>query len=155
MRAGPARLTEMAYDKLRRAFDAGLFDRELCEIAAPPTQQEIDDAESDLGLPISDELRQLLLAWGGSDLHEIRIHSAAELSVIGGLIAFATDYSGSLFMTDPEDGGAVYADDAHSGETIYLAPSVSAFVDDFLLGPKGEDFYGEDWVRALRENGLA
>jgi len=145
----------MAYEKLRRAFDAGLFDRELCEIAAPPTREQIEPAEIDLGLPISEDLRELLLVWGGSDLHEIRVHSPAELGVVGGLIAFATDYSGSLFMTDPEDGGAVYADDAHSGETIYLAPTVSAFIDDFLLGAKGEDFYGEDWVRALKAHGLA
>ena len=145
----------MAYEKLRRAFDAGLFDRELCEIAAPPAQEDIAHAEADLGLPISADLRDLLLAWGGSDLHEIRIHGPAELSVAGGLLVFATDYSGSLFMADPEDGGAVYADDAHSGETIYLAPSIGAFVDDFLLGAKGEDFYGEDWVRALKAHGLA
>jgi hypothetical protein len=144
----------MAYEKIRRALDAGIFDSELCEIVTPPTDEQIAHAESTLGVALNDELRQLLRAWGGSDLHEILIHDPAQLRRADGLIEFAADYSGTRFMADTAD-GTVHADDAHSGEIIYLAPSVAAFIDDFLLGAKGEDFYGEDWVRELKAHGLA
>lgn len=144
----------MAYEKIRRALDAGLFDAELCALATPPAPREVERAERALGLPLGVELRELLIAWGGSDLHEISIHGPDRLRVQDGLIEFAGDYSGTRFMLDPAD-GAVHADDAHSGETICLAPSVAGFINDFLLGAKGEDFYGEDWVRALKAHGIA
>jgi hypothetical protein len=144
----------MAYEKIRRALDAGIFDPELCEIIAPPTDGEIARAEGALGVALPEELRALLRAWGGSDLHEILFHAPDNLRIADGQIEFAADYSGTRFMADAET-GAVHADDAQSGETIYLAPSVAAFINDFLLGAKGEDFYGEDWVRELKARGLA
>lgn len=144
----------MAYEKLRHALDAGLFDPELCDIVAPPTEGEISAAEAAAGFPFSADHRALLLAWGGSDLHEIVIHAAPEVHrAEQGMIEFAADYSGSLFLYD--DDGAVHAEDVQSGELLYLAPSIPAFIDDFLLGEKGEDFYGEDWVRELKALGLA
>lgn len=145
----------MAYEKIRRAIDAGIFDPELCDIVAPPTSDQIAQAERALGLPLSEDHLELLRAWGGSDLHEILIHGPGQLHVADGLIEFAADYSGTRFKYAPDEDGAVYADDAQSGETLYLAPSVRAFIDDFLLGAKGEDFYGEDWVRELKARGLA
>ena len=145
----------MSYEKIQRALDAGLFDPALCEIVTPPAEEEIDRAESALGVPLNSEHRALLRAWGGSDLHEIIIHGPAQVRLDAGMVEFAADYSGTLFRYDPNEGGAVYADDVQSGETIYLAPSVSVFINDFLLGAKGEDFYGEDWVRELKALGLA
>jgi hypothetical protein len=142
----------MAYEKLQRAVDAGLFDPELCEIVTPPTDAEIDAAEAVAGFTFSAEHRALLLAWGGSDLHEIVIHAPDRVHDAEGMIEFGADYSGSLFRYD--ESGAVYADDAQSGEVLHLAASLPEFIDDFLLGAKGEDFYGEDWVRELDALGL-
>lgn len=144
----------MAYEKLRRAVDAGLFDPELCEIVPPPSEAEIAAAEAAAGFAFRPEHRALLLAWGGSDLHEIIIHSPERVRrVEEGMIEFAADYSGSLFRYDDE--GHVHAEDAQSGELLYLAVSLPEFIDGFLLGEKGEDFYGEDWVRELKALGLA
>jgi hypothetical protein len=143
----------MAYEKLKRALEAGLFDPELCEIVAPPTEAEIDQAQADSGLTFSTDHRALLREWGGSDFHEILIHAPGQVREAEGMIEFAADYSGSLFRYDSE--GAVHADDAQSGETLYLCASLPEFINDFLLGAKGEDFYGEDWVAELRNLGLA
>lgn len=144
----------MSYEKISRALDAGVFAADLCELAKPPAEDEIARAAAELGVKLSPDHLELLRAWGGSDLHEIRIHAPAQLRVGAGLVEFADDYSGSVFKYDPED-GAVYADDDVSGETIYLAASVAGFINEFLLGAQGEDFYGEDWVRELRARGLA
>ena len=144
----------MAYEKLQRAFEAGLFDPELCEVVTPPTDADIDAAAAASGLVFRAEHRALLRAWGGSDLHEIVIHAPAQVREVEGMIEFATDYSGSFFRYAPEESGAVYADDAQSGETIYLAASLPEFIDDFFLGGKGIDFYGEDWVEELKAYGL-
>lgn len=144
----------MTYEKLKRALDAGLFDPELCDIVAPPVEADIARAEQSLGVTFSAEHRALLLEWGGSDLHEIVIHAPDQVHVEDGLIEFAADYAGSLFHYAPDEGGAVYADDVQSGETIHLAASLPEFINEVLLGAKGEDFYGEDWVRELRALGL-
>ncbi|HEX4328372.1 MAG TPA: SMI1/KNR4 family protein [Burkholderiales bacterium] len=145
----------MSYEKLRRALDAGLFDPELCEIVPPPSEADIARAEQALGVAFSAEHRTLLLEWGGSDLHEIVIHAPDQVHVNEGLVEFAADYAGNLFHYAPDEGGAVYADDVQSGETIFLAASLPEFINELLLGAKGEDFYGEDWVRELKVLGLA
>jgi len=145
----------VSYAKISQALDTGVFAADLCEIATPPSSAEIDRAAVALAVKLRDDHLDLLRTWGGSDLHEIRIHGAAQLRVDdAGLIEFADDYSGSVFKYDPQD-GAVYAIEAASGETLYLAASVAEFINEFLLGPKGEDFYGEDWVRELKARGLA
>ncbi len=144
----------MGYEKISRALDAGVFAADMCEIARPPAGDEIARAAAELDVNFSEDHTELLRTWGGSDLHEIRIHAPAQLRVVDGLIEFADDYSGSVFKYDPDD-GAVYADDDVSGETIYLAASVAEFINEFLLGVRGEDFYGEDWVRELKARGLA
>ena len=144
----------MTYEKLRRALDAGLFDPELCEIVAPPSEADIAHAEQSLGIAFSPEHRTLMLEWGGSDLHEIVIHAPDQVHMNEGLVEFAGDYAGSLFHYAPDEGGAVYADDVQSGETILLAASLPEFINEVLLGKKGEDFYGEDWVRELHALGL-
>jgi hypothetical protein len=145
----------VTYEKLRRALDAGLFDPELCEIVAPPSEADITRAEHALGITFSLEHRGLLLEWGGSDLHEIVIHAPDQVHVNQGLVEFAGDYAGNLFHYAPGEGGAVYADDVQRGETILLAASLPEFINEVLLGAKGEDFYGEDWVRELKVLGLA
>ena len=144
----------MSYEKISRALDAGVFAADMCEIAKPPVEDDIFRVATALGVTFSEDHVELLRTWGGSDLHEIRIHAPTQLRLVDGLIEFADDYSGSAFKYDPDD-GAVYADDDASGETIYLAASVAEFINDFLLGAKGEDFYGEDWVRELKARGLA
>ncbi|MDB5807679.1 MAG: hypothetical protein JWN73_5001 [Betaproteobacteria bacterium] len=145
----------MAYEKLKRALDAGLFDPELCDIVAPPVEADIAHAEQALGVTFSPDHRALLLEWGGSDLHEIVIHAPGQVHVEDGLIEFAADYAGNLFHYAPDEEGAVYADDVQSGETIQLAASLPEFINEVLLGAKGEDFYGEDWVRELKALNLA
>ncbi|HEY4374166.1 MAG TPA: hypothetical protein VGN52_19735 [Burkholderiales bacterium] len=142
----------MAYEKLRRAVDAGLFDPELCDIVPPPSQADVAAAEA-AGFAFSPEHRALLLAWGGSDLHEIVVYAPQRVRQVEDMTEFAADYSGSVFFYD--EAGHVHAEDAQSGELLYLAASLPEFIDDFLLGTKGEDFYGEDWVRELKALGLA
>lgn len=145
----------MTYEKLKRACDAGLFDPELCEIVAPPAEAELAQAEQELHLTFSADHRALMLEWGGSDLHEIVIHAPGQVHVNeDGMVEFASDYSGSLFLLAPEEDNAVYVEDAQSGETFRLAASLPEFINEVLLGEKGEDFYGEDWVRELRSLGL-
>jgi hypothetical protein len=144
-----------AYEKLQRAFEAGLFDPDLCEVVPPPTDAQIAQAEAAAGFAFSEDHRALLRAWGGSDLHEIVIHAPAQVHMADGMVEFGADYTGSLFRYAPDEDGAVYADDAQSGETIYLCASLPEFINDFFLGGKGEDFYGEDWVSELKSLGLA
>ena len=145
----------MAYEKIQRAIDAGLFDPELCEIVPPPGDAEIAQAEAAAGFAFSEDHRALLRAWGGSDLHEILFHAPGQVRLADGMVEFGADYSGSLFRYAPEEENAIYADDAQSGETIYLCASLPEFIDEFFLGTKGEDFYGEDWVSELKALRLA
>ena len=140
------------YEKMQDAFKTGLFTEGLCEVVAPPTISQIDDFCQIEGIYLSPEHRALLLEWGGSNLDEIRIHGIDQVSSDGGFVEFANDYNGSVFKYTAS--GAVFVESTDGGETRQLAGSVEEFINDVLLGEKGSDFYGQDWVKELRIHGL-
>lgn len=140
------------YEKLKQAIESGVFSEDLCDIARPPSLHQFDEFCKTASLKPSSEHKELILEWGGSNLDEIRIHGLHQVSSDGDFIEFADDYNGYIFKYSSS--GAVFAVSTDGGEIRQLAGSVEEFINDVLLGEKGSDFYGQDWVEELREHGL-
>lgn len=140
------------YEKLRQAINSGLFAEDLCEVVAPPSRVQLDEFCKIQGFRLSDEHRALLMEWGGSNLDEIRIHGLDQVSYSEGFVEFANDYNGYIFKYD--EGGEVFAESTDGGDIRRLAESVDEFLNEVLMGEKGGDFYGQEWLQELREHGL-
>lgn len=143
----------MSYEKINKAIESGLFSREMCEIVKPPSLDEISKFSSSTGIQLNNEHIDLLVKWGGSNLDEIRINGLEEVVYENTYTEFANDYNGFIYKYGID--GAVFVEDTDGGEITKLAPSISEFINNILLGEHGELFYGEEWVAELREYGIA
>ena len=141
------------YERVRFAIEAGVFEHGLCKLVPAPSESEVQTAERELGLRLSDPHRQLLLEWGGCGLDEIRIRGPAELGLSQSLLIFASDYSGYQFGYDAD--GVVFAIDSDGGNVTKLAGDLPCFINDVLLGTEGASFYGAEWVNHLKLRGVA
>jgi hypothetical protein len=143
----------MSYEKIQLAIDTSQLSKDMCEIVEPPKQEEIQHASEKLKIALSKDHVDLLTEWGGSILDEIRINSLEKvLYSEEGYIEFANDYNGFIYKYDKN--GHVFSEDTDGGEVKQLANSVSEFINDFFLGEKGKEYYGDDWVNDLKKNNL-
>lgn len=140
------------YEKLRKAINSGLFAEGLCEVVIPPSRAQTDEFCNVQGFRLSNEHRALLMEWGGSNLDEIRIHGLDQVSYSGGFVEFANDYNGYIFKYN--EYGEVFAEATDGGDMRRLAESVDEFLNEVLMGEKGGDFYGQEWLQELRKHGL-
>ncbi len=143
----------MTFERIQHALDCNLLNPSLCEIVLPPTEHEIALLEARIGAVISEEHKELLLQWGGSNLDAIRINSAAYVHSGDEGIVFANDYDGYAFAYDTT--GSVFAIDTDGGKVTHVAGSIRSFVNDVLLGDQGAWLYGQSWVDEVRSRGLA
>ena len=143
----------MKYEKLKLALDAGQLSKEMCNLVTPPSQEEITKLSNTLEISLSDDHKELLAEWGGSNLDEIRINSIERiLESSKNFVEFANDYNGFVFKYD--ENGQVYSEDTDGGEIKNIADSVSDFINKFFLGIQGQEFYGDDWIDELKKNNL-
>lgn len=143
----------MTFERIQRALDCNLLNRSLCEIVLPPNQHELALLEARIGVVISEEHKELLLQWGGSNLDVIRINSVA--CVLNGEegIVFANDYNGCEFAYDTT--GSVFVLDTDGGKVTRIAGSIRSFFNDVLFGDQGASLYGQSWLDEVRTRGLA
>ncbi len=143
----------MKYAKIQKAIDSGLLSSYMCKIVSPPTKDDVVGFASEKSITLNEDHIQLLIEWGGSDLDEIRINNLQNVKTEGNLIFFANDYNGYLFAYDTS--GNVYATDTDGGKKSKLVNSIYDFINDFLFGEEGIEFYGGDWVSELKQHALA
>ncbi|EJL78556.1 hypothetical protein PMI12_01156 [Variovorax sp. CF313] len=145
----------MRFQKLQGALDSGFLKPALCKFSEPPAETEVLALSAQRPWPLSAAHVDLLSRWGGSSLDEIRIASldAVRAGSDDRSVQFASDYSGFVFRYDK--GGAVLQEDTDGGAMRIVAASMTAFFDDVLLGDQCLALYGEAWLSALREHGLA
>ncbi len=136
------------FQKLQKALDTGLFQKDLCDIPPAPSLANVRACN----LPLSPEHSQLLLEWGGANLDEIKILDLQSTSIESGLIKFATDYNGFTYSYD--QAGQVIQTDSDGGAEATIASSISEFINDVFLGHKSQQYYGEEWHAELKERGL-
>jgi len=145
----------MRFQKLQNAIDSGFLKPALCRFSEPPAEAEVLALSAQRPWPLSAAHVDLLHRWGGSSLDEIRIASldAVRAGSDDHTVQFASDYGGFVYRYDKS--GAVQQEDTDGGETRIVAASMTAFFDDVLLGDQCLAHFGEAWLSALREHGLA
>ena len=145
----------MRFQKLQNALDSGFLKPALCRFSEPPAEAEVLALSAQRPWPLSAAHVDLLSRWGGSSLDEVRIASldAVRAGSDDHTVQFASDHGGFVFRYDKS--GAVLQEDTDGGETRIVAASMTAFFDDVLLGDQCVALYGEAWLSALREHGLA
>ena len=146
-------MKKKVYSKIQFAIDKGVLCKDLCNIVVPPSELDIENYLSFHSISLSSPHCDLLLEWGGSNLDEIRILSLEYIEVRDSKVVFANNYNGFSFSYDSI--GRVYSEDHDGGESEFLSSSVDEFINEFVFGEKGKDFYGEDWIQELKNNGIA
>jgi hypothetical protein len=142
----------MNFAKLERALSSSLFRPAMCEIIPPPNAAQIQEISNRMPFALAGDHVELLSRYGGSILDEIRIEGALDIREIEKLISFANDYSGYRFAYNGS--GEVFALDSDGGKMTRLSGSIDEFFNEFLLGTKGVEFYGQDWLSKLRSYGV-
>lgn len=145
----------MRFQKLQNALDSGFLKPALCRFVEPPSEADVLAYSARRPWPLSAAHVELLCRWGGSSLDEVRIASldAVRAGSDDRTVQFASDPCGFVFLYDKS--GAALQEDTDGGDSRVVAASMMTFFDDVLLGDQCVALYGEAWLSALREHGLA